>query len=425
MIRRAPRLALAALSAFLAFPARAATPADTADYASLSDLLSRRGAGEFALRGEAGVGLVLSSYQKRELGFEKLAQGTVRLGLGLTRALSAQLSAGSVIFFADDRADGQAFFAAPGVRFDQPLARLGTLFVDANAGVAESVRRTRVLLDGGAGFEFPLLEYVELGPFARYHHVFAATPDTGGDARFFSVGIAASVRRLGVTRPKREAPRDSDHDGVLDRDDLCPRTSSEPTPDPRRPGCPNLDEDADGIENRLDVCPKQKPLPVPDPARRGCPARDRDRDGIFDPDDECPDQPGVKSADPKRNGCPQLVKVERDRLRTLLPVFFATGAERILPESEPVLRDIAEALRQNPEIRLSIEGHTDDVGNDAQNLELSKRRAESVRQALIGLGVDSARLLAQGFGRTRPLVVGSTPEAREKNRRVELRVVKP
>jgi outer membrane protein OmpA-like peptidoglycan-associated protein len=423
MIGRRHGLLLATLCAVL--PARAGAAEDAADYASLGDLLSRRAAGEFDLRAELGVGRMLSSYQREELGFDALAQGTARLGLALTRAFSAQLSAGSIGFFAGDRADGQAFVVGPGVRFDQPLSRIGDLFVDANLGVAESVRRTRVELDAGAGFEFPIFAYVELGPFARYHHVFAATPDTGGDARFFSAGIAGSVRRLGVARPKREGPRDSDGDGVLDRDDLCPRTPSEPAPDPRRPGCPDRDDDADGIANRLDACPNEKPLPEADPARHGCPRRDRDRDDIADPVDACPDQRGVPGTDPKRHGCPPLVAVEQDRLRTLLPVFFATGEDRILPESEPVLRDIAEALRKHPQIRLSIEGHTDDTGNDAQNLELSKRRAESVRQALIGLGIDAARLEAHGFGRTRPLVPGASPEAREKNRRVELRVVKP
>jgi outer membrane protein OmpA-like peptidoglycan-associated protein len=131
----------------------------------------------------------------------------------------------------------------------------------------------------------------------------------------------------------------------------------------------------------------------------------------------------VASTDPKRNGCPVLVEVERDRLRTLAPVFFATGEDRILPESEPLLRDIAEALRKNPDIRVSIEGHTDDTGSDAQNLDLSRRRAESVRRSLVELGIDPGRLEARGFGRTRPLVPGATPEAREKNRRVELRVL--
>jgi outer membrane protein OmpA-like peptidoglycan-associated protein len=438
--------------------AQAGPPSDAGDgdYASLGELLTRRGGGEFSAHAETGVGLVLSSYQREQLGFDQLLQGTARLGLSLSPSLSAQLSAGSVLFFADEGASGQAFTVLQGIRFALPLAGVGCGFADANFGLAESVRRARVALDAGLGFEFPVLAYVELGPFARYHHVFSATPDAGGDARFFSVGIAGTVRRLGWPRPARRGPSDTDGDGVLDRDDHCPLTPSEPDPDPRkpgcpatdrdrdgwldpvdhcpgvraqphpnpaRPGCPDGDDDRDGVRNQLDACPRQKPEPVPDPARQGCPAGDRDYDKIADPIDACPDQAGVASADPKRNGCPALVEVERERLRTLAPVFFATGEERILPASEPLLRDIAEALRNNPAIRISIEGHTDDTGTDAHNLELSTRRAESVRRALIELGIDAARLEARGFGRSRPIAPGTTAEAREKNRRVELRVL--
>jgi outer membrane protein OmpA-like peptidoglycan-associated protein len=437
-------------------PSSVAPGADDGDYGSLSELLTRRGSGEFSGRGEAGIGLMLSAYQRERLGFDQLAQGTARLGLSLSKSLSAQLSVSSVSFFADEQSTGQAYAVLEGMRFDRPIARLGCAFADVNFGVADSVRRARVAVDAGVGFELPILAYVELGPFARYHQVFAATPDAGGDARFFSLGIAGSVRRLGWPRPERRGPSDGDGDGVLDRDDLCPRTPSEPDPDPRRPGCPATDrdrdglldpvdrcpelgplphpdparpgcpdgdDDGDGIRNQLDACPRQRPAPEPDPARPGCPAGDRDKDRIVDPTDACPEEPGIKSADPKRNGCPALVEVEPDRLRTLAPLFFATGEERILPESEPLLRDIAEALRQNPTLRISIEGHTDDTGTDAHNLELSRRRAESVRRALVELGIDGARLEARGFGRSRPVVPGATAEAREKNRRVELIVL--
>jgi len=400
-----------------------AAEADARAYARLGDLLLRRGSGEFSARAEAGGGFVLSPYQQERLGFDQLLQGTARLGLSLSESFSVQLSAGSVVFFADGSSSGQLFTVLQGVRVDRPVARLGCAFADFNFGVGESARRTRVALDAGLGFELPILPYVDIGLFARYHHVFSATPDAGGDARFLSFGIAGSLRRIGLPRPQRQGPTDVDRDGVLDRDDLCPHTPSEPDPDPRRPGCPARDSDRDGFVDPVDHCPTLPPTPHPDPARPGCPAADRDRDRISDPLDACPGEPGVPSADAKRNGCPALVEVERDRLRTLKPVFFATGEDRILPESEPLLRDIAEVLRKNSEIRLSIEGHTDDTGTDAHNLDLSRRRAESVRQALVRLGIDGARLEARGFGRSKPLLPGTSAEAREKNRRVELLVL--
>jgi len=422
-----------------------------------SELVGLSKGGEFNLYAELGAGAMLSSYQRDTLGYDGLGQTTLRAALNLTRALSAQASLGAV-YLPSDQGSGQIFFVAQGARLDFPIRELGRLFADANFALADSVRRPRVGLDFGTGLEFPIVAYFDAGPFARYHQVFATTPDFPSDARFFSIGVAASLRRLGVARPAPRKPSDSDGDGVLDRDDLCPYLPSEPHPDahrpgcpagdrdhdglqdpvdacpsepqgahpdPQRPGCPDRDDDADGIRNQLDACPKQKPLPEPDPKRPGCPAPDQDGDGIPDPKDACPTVRGVPSSDPARHGCPALVEVERDRLKTLEPVFFATNEDRILPASEALLRDIAEALRKNPDVRVSIEGHTDDTGTDAHNLELSRRRAESVKRELVRLGIEEARLEARGFGRSRPLVPATTPEAREKNRRVEFKILRP
>jgi hypothetical protein len=235
---------LIALSAFAllpgtaaADPARANAETEHESGADPSELLGRAGAGEFGLRAEAGGGVMLSEYQRERLGFDKLAQGTLRLGLNLTEALTVQFSAGS-FFFPADRGDGQLFTVLEGLRFDAPIGGFARCFIDTNFGLAETVRRTRIGLDAGAGLELPLFAYFELGPFVRYHRVFAATPDYPSDASFISLGISASLRRLGVPRPPRRGLGDGDGDGVNDQDDLCPESASEPHPDPRRPGCP-------------------------------------------------------------------------------------------------------------------------------------------------------------------------------------------
>jgi hypothetical protein len=202
-----------------------------------SELLGRSGAGEFNLRAEAGGGLMLSEYQRDRLGFDKLAQGTLRLGLNLSGSLGVQLSAGSYFFPADGQS-GQMFAVLQGLRFDTPIGNFARWFLDGNFGVAETVRHTRAGLDAGTGFELPLFAYFELGPFVRYHRVFAATPDYPSDASFISFGVSASARRLGVPRPRPRGFGDGDGDGVSDADDLCPQASSEPHPDPARPGCP-------------------------------------------------------------------------------------------------------------------------------------------------------------------------------------------
>ena len=102
-------------------------------------------------------------------------------------------------------------------------------------------------------------------------------------------------------------------------------------------------------------------------------------------------------------------------------IYFDTGSDRIRPESAPTLREIAGMLTEHTDLRLGIEGHTDNVGMAPANLDLSKRRAEAVKAYLVGtLKVDAARLEATGFGSAKPAQPNTTPEGRQTNRRVEL-----
>ena len=102
-------------------------------------------------------------------------------------------------------------------------------------------------------------------------------------------------------------------------------------------------------------------------------------------------------------------------------IYFDVGSDRIRPESTPTLKEIAAMLAEHPELRLSIEGHTDATGQAAANLALSTRRAAAVIAALVsGHGVDAARLESRGLGDTKPVAPNTTPEGRQQNRRVEL-----
>ena len=412
-------------SGVAAAQSRAPAPADpgVAD-ANPSELIGLSSAGEFNLRAELGAGLMLSSYQRDTLGYGGLGQTTARVGLNMTRMLSAQASLGAV-YLPSDQGSGQMFFVAQGARLELPADKLGRFFADANFGLAESVRRPRVGLDAGAGFEFPIIAYFDAGPFARYHQVFAA------DSRLsLGCSLLFDRRRREPPTARRRTARSATSRAIAMATACSIATTSvrivrvSPIPDMRRPGCPAQDRDRDGLQDPVDACPGEPPGAYADPERPGCPAPDRDGDGIVDPKDACPSARGVPSSDPARHGCPPLVEVESDRLKTLEPVFFATNEDRILPASEALLRDIAEALRKDPEVRLSIEGHTDDTGTDALNLELSQRRAESVKRELVRLGIAEQRLEARGFGRSRPLAPATTAEAREKNRRVEFRIVR-
>lgn len=103
-------------------------------------------------------------------------------------------------------------------------------------------------------------------------------------------------------------------------------------------------------------------------------------------------------------------------------IYFDFASDRIKPESDEVLAEIATVLRQNPTWSLSVEGHTDGVGGDAANLDLSKRRSAAVKQALVTrYKIDPNRLQTTGYGASRPQDTNATIEGRARNRRVELR----
>lgn len=106
--------------------------------------------------------------------------------------------------------------------------------------------------------------------------------------------------------------------------------------------------------------------------------------------------------------------------RAAVQVGFDSGQAVIQPASRPQVAQIVELLRLDPALRLSVDGHTDDVGADDRNLALSKRRAEAVATALVEAGVDPSRLQTRGLGSAEPVASNATTEGRARNRRVEL-----
>ena len=103
-----------------------------------------------------------------------------------------------------------------------------------------------------------------------------------------------------------------------------------------------------------------------------------------------------------------------------LYINFDTGKSTIKPDSEGIIQQMADLLNQNPGLKLTVEGHTDNVGKSAANKALSEQRAKSVVQALAKKGIDPKRLKAVGCGQEKPIADNSTAEGKAKNRRVEL-----
>ncbi len=105
-------------------------------------------------------------------------------------------------------------------------------------------------------------------------------------------------------------------------------------------------------------------------------------------------------------------------------VFFETAKYDLKPESFPELNRLAEFIKQHPDIKVEIAGHTDNVGSVEYNLELSQKRANAVKEYLISKGVNPAQLIAKGYGESKPVATNATPEGRQQNRRVEFKILK-
>jgi outer membrane protein OmpA-like peptidoglycan-associated protein len=219
-------------------------------------------------------------------------------------------------------------------------------------------------------------------------------------------------------------PGDRDKDGILDVDDACPDEPGIKSDDPQKNGCPRPDTDKDGIFDDEDACVNDPGIRTTDPTTNGCPPpKDTDNDTIFDPEDACPTTPGPKDPDPKKNGCP-AARVEQGQIKILERVEFENNSAKIRPESDRILNAVLALLNEHSELtKLGVEGHTDNRGGAAHNLDLSRRRAASVMKWLIDHGVAKSRLSSQGLGMTRPIDSNDTDAGRQNNRRVEFHIL--
>jgi outer membrane protein OmpA-like peptidoglycan-associated protein len=204
---------------------------------------------------------------------------------------------------------------------------------------------------------------------------------------------------------------DADGDGVADKDDACPNEAGLPA----LAGCP--DADGDGVADKDDACPAEA-----GPAEnKGCPWPDSDGDGVLDKDDQCPEVAGTVA----NKGCPELTaevqKQLNDYARTIL---FDTGKSSIKAESTSVMVDIITILKEYPNAKFTVEGHTDSVGSEKLNQSLSESRALSVKEFLVDKGIEEFRLSAIGYGEAKPIATNNTRAGRTQNRRVEINLVK-
>jgi outer membrane protein OmpA-like peptidoglycan-associated protein len=197
---------------------------------------------------------------------------------------------------------------------------------------------------------------------------------------------------------------DTDKDGINDEQDKCPQVAGLA----KYQGCPIPDTDKDGINDEEDKCPQ-----VPGLARyQGCPIPDTDGDGINDEEDKCPTIAGIA----ENGGCPAInFKSEN--------VQFVTGSATLTSGAKAELNKLVKILNQDyPQIKIAIEGHTDNTGSAEKNMALSQKRAESVKNYLVSKKVAADRMTTVGLGPDQPIADNSTPAGRAKNRRVAFKV---
>ena len=249
---------------------------------------------------------------------------------------------------------------------------------------------------GGVGFTLSRVTFdyayvIERESFLDENHRFSISFDLGGPKRVVTEGKSGNVG-------------DRDGDGFPDDKDKCPDQAEDFDGFQDFDGCADLDNDQDGIPDVNDLCPDQAET----------------KNG-FEDDDGCPDtlQSPSQGVPPASNPSTSATATSSPPVIPTARIPFASGKADIPPGSTPALDEVAHILNENPSLKLEIQGHTDNVGDDVLNMRLSLERAEAVRRYLIDHGISADRLVARGYGESRPTAGNGTAGGRTANRRIE------
>ena len=235
-------------------------------------------------------------------------------------------------------------------------------------------------------------------------------PDTDGDG--INDEQDKCINEKGTAKYNGCPIPDTDKDGINDELDKCPNQAGIA----KYEGCPIPDTDKDGINDEEDKCPSQS-----GPAsNNGCPISDRDKDGINDDEDKCPDVAGVA----KNNGCPEVPELPAEVTKMLSAsaqkVSFSANSAKLSTTSNTSLNQIVKIMKDYPDFKLKIEGHTDNVEKNAD--DLSEQRATAVKTYLVSKGISADRIEVEGNGSSTPITDNNTTAGRAKNRRVEVKI---
>ena len=291
----------------------------------------------------------------------------------------------------------------------------------------------------GVGMKLNLFDETHL--FSTMQYRIPITKETSDYHLLYQFGIAGRIGKKAepvVLKPLPPMPpADTDKDGIIDSLDKCPTVPGVAKYD----GCPVPDTDKDGINDEEDKCPtvpglaKYQGCPIPDTDKdgindeedkcptvagvaryQGCPIPDTDGDGVNDEEDRCPTEAGLA----ENFGCPTLAQFKFNANK----VQFISGSATLTAAAKKELDLGATILNEHPDIKISIEGHTDNTGKDATNQKLSEKRAEAVKAYFVKKGINADRLVTVGFGSSRPIADNKTAKGKAENRRVEFKAAK-
>ncbi|PQJ80450.1 OmpA family protein [Polaribacter porphyrae] len=201
---------------------------------------------------------------------------------------------------------------------------------------------------------------------------------------------------------------DADGDGVADKDDMCANAKGTKA----NKGCP--DSDGDGVLDKDDKCASTSGPS----ANNGCPWPDTDGDGVLDKDDNCKNEVGPAS----NSGCPVVVNPLESLPEITKDINFNLDSAVITSDAASKLDKIYNLISSVDNVTFVIEGHADSLGNDTYNKYLSKRRAESAKKYLVKKGMDASKLETKGYGEDNPIADNDTEEGRAQNRRVVIKL---
>ncbi len=228
---------------------------------------------------------------------------------------------------------------------------------------------------------------------------------------------------------------DNDQDGIADAADKCPAEPEDKDAFQDEDGCPDPDNDGDGVPDAADKCPLEAEDKDGFQDDDGCPDPDNDGDGVPDAQDKCAADPETKNGFQDEDGCPDEIPAKLKAFTGVIQgINFKVSSADLQPASNKTLDKAVAVLKEFGDLRLEIQGHTDDQPlkankNFADNQALSQARAESVKKYFVSKGIEEGRLTAVGFGESQPIEApaglkgGKLAAARAKNRRVEFKLV--